>query len=87
MASSESSNLVAEFEQAYAEALSTLCEEEILSDRAAVEEQKIVSFYPIDGSDFWHNLNFRVPDKLPEKVKNSEDSVLSLEIKGFVKNL
>jgi hypothetical protein len=44
MASSESSNLVAEFEQAYAEALSTLCEEEILSDRAAVEEQKIVSF-------------------------------------------
>ena len=43
MASSENSNLVAEFEQAYAEALATLCEEETLSDRAAIEEQKIVS--------------------------------------------
>lgn len=43
MASSESPNLVSDFEQAYSEALSTLCEEEILSDRAAIEEQKIVS--------------------------------------------
>ena len=44
MASSENSNLVTEFEQAYAEALAALCEEDNLCDKSAAEDQKIVRF-------------------------------------------
>jgi len=40
-----------------------------------------------DDQDFWHNLNFRVPNKLPKKIMNWGDSVLSLEIKEFLRNL
>ena len=45
MASSENSNLVTEFEQAYAEALATLCEEDPLCDKSAIEDQKIVKTF------------------------------------------
>ncbi len=45
MASSENSNLVTEFEQAYAEALATLCEEDPLCDKSAIEDQKIVNAF------------------------------------------
>jgi len=42
MASSENSNLVTEFEQAFAEAFGTLCEDDPLADKTTHEEQKIV---------------------------------------------
>jgi hypothetical protein len=52
MTSGENSNLVTEFEQAYAEALAALCEEDTISDRSAIDEQKIVIFFEIRKSLF-----------------------------------